>query len=51
MKQEIYREKSRIFISNQLQEETETIVYYSDGSFLIINSNEYTQNEEELINV
>ncbi|MFP3378906.1 hypothetical protein SB767_21250 [Bacillus sp. SIMBA_069] len=50
MKQEVYREKSNIFIGNQLQEETETIVHYSDGSFLIINSNEYTQNEEEINN-
>lgn len=36
MKQEIYRDKSNVFLGNQLLEETETIIYYSDGSFEVV---------------
>ncbi|WP_017150914.1 hypothetical protein [Bacillus bingmayongensis] len=50
MKTEIHREKCNVYVGNQLQDEHETIVYYSDGSFSIINSNEHTENEEEIIN-
>ncbi|MDI6678910.1 hypothetical protein QMA02_24200 [Bacillus wiedmannii] len=40
MKSEIYREKSNIIIGNQFQEETETIIYYSDGTFEILPAEE-----------
>ncbi|HFK1761323.1 hypothetical protein [Bacillus cereus] len=47
MKREIYREKSNIIIGNQFQEETETIIYYSDGSFEILPSEETIWIKEE----
>ncbi|MCU5635348.1 MULTISPECIES: hypothetical protein [Bacillus cereus group] len=47
MKREIYREKSNIIIGNQFQEETETIIYYGDGSFEILPSEETILIKEE----
>lgn len=47
MKQEIYREKSNIFIGNQLQEETETVVHYSDNPFEILIPETTSKDEED----
>ncbi|MEH7028671.1 hypothetical protein [Bacillus wiedmannii] len=47
MKSEIYREKSNIIIGNQIQEETEIIIYYSDGSFEILLPEETNWIKEE----
>ncbi|WP_305455558.1 hypothetical protein [Bacillus mycoides] len=47
MKQEVYREKSNIFIGNQLQEEMETIVYYSDNTFEILSPETTSEDEDD----
>ncbi|QCY61406.1 MULTISPECIES: hypothetical protein [Bacillus] len=45
---EVYREACNVYVGNQSSGDRETIVYYSDRSFSIINSNEQTKNEERL---
>lgn len=36
MREEIFREESNVYVGNEFLNETETIVYYSDGSFEIL---------------
>lgn len=47
MKKEIHRELSNVYVGNQLLEETETIVYYSDGSFNIVPPETVSEDEED----
>ncbi|MBY0597363.1 hypothetical protein [Bacillus bingmayongensis] len=47
MKTEIRRELSNIYLGNQLLEEKETVVHYSDGSFDILTPETISENEED----
>ncbi|MDA1772738.1 hypothetical protein PDJ95_15290 [Bacillus cereus] len=47
MKTEIHRELSNIYLGNQLLEEKETVVHYSDGSFEILTPELTSKDEQE----
>lgn len=47
IKTEVHRELSNVYIGNQLLEEKETIIYYSDGTFTVVPPERTKWNEEE----
>ncbi|EJR61562.1 hypothetical protein IIO_03015 [Bacillus cereus VD115] len=47
MRIEVYREESNVIIGNQVQENTETVIWYDDGSFEIVPPEETLWTEED----
>ncbi|MDA1528484.1 MULTISPECIES: hypothetical protein [Bacillus cereus group] len=46
MRIEVSREESNVIIGNQVQENTETVIWYDDGSFEIVPPEETIWTEE-----
>lgn len=47
MRIEVYREESNVIIGNQTQENTETVIWHDDGSFVIVSPKETIWTEED----
>lgn len=47
MRIEVYREESTVIVRNQVQENTETVIWYDDGSFEIVPPEETIWTEED----
>ncbi|WP_170879228.1 hypothetical protein [Bacillus cereus] len=47
MRIEVSREESNVIIGNQVQENTETVIWYNDGSFEIVPPEETIWTEED----
>jgi len=47
MRIEVSREESNVIIGNQVQENTETVIWYNDGAFEIVQPEETIWTEED----